>query len=362
MPLNTSGPISLAGATTGESIAVELGLSASGNISLNQADVRALAGVPSGAITMPTNFYGKSAGSGYTVGVIVASSTYCATNRVTRLNACGALIGNNTFTTQALRLAASGTSCNVGVYYQCGYSGGTSVARVNSSGALVGSITNAGTARGGQAGARTGANLLVWGGAVIVSCGCCTYESPVCTVTRINGSGNLVGSEGSVAFGGYASVFTGWAAASSTSTNSLFYSGGNLMQRINACGAKVGSNTNAGTNITRAFNAAAQIGANACRNGGVAVFYAGLACGFLARNCVTRVNACGALVGSVTNVGTARYKLTGVTIGSVGVFYGGCPGCKRSTRINVCGALVGSEVSPVGIYGFFDTGGSASYT
>lgn len=60
MTLNASGPISLAGATAGQSIAVELGQSATGTISLNDTAVRNLAGVPSGAIIMPTNFYGKS--------------------------------------------------------------------------------------------------------------------------------------------------------------------------------------------------------------------------------------------------------------------------------------------------------------
>lgn len=60
MALNASGPISLAGATSGQSIALELGLSSTGAISLNQTAVRTLAGVPSGAITMPTNFWGKS--------------------------------------------------------------------------------------------------------------------------------------------------------------------------------------------------------------------------------------------------------------------------------------------------------------
>jgi hypothetical protein len=67
MALNGSGPISLAGATAGESIAVELGLSATGTISLNTASVRTLAGVPSGAIVMPTNFYGKSNTFTYTM-------------------------------------------------------------------------------------------------------------------------------------------------------------------------------------------------------------------------------------------------------------------------------------------------------
>lgn len=60
MPLNNSGPISLAGSTVGQSIAVELNLSATAQISLNDTAVRNLAGVPSGAIVMPTNFYGKS--------------------------------------------------------------------------------------------------------------------------------------------------------------------------------------------------------------------------------------------------------------------------------------------------------------
>ena len=60
MALNGSGPISLAGSTAGQSIAVELGLSPTGTIGLNTASVRTLAGVPSGAIVMPTNFYGKS--------------------------------------------------------------------------------------------------------------------------------------------------------------------------------------------------------------------------------------------------------------------------------------------------------------
>ncbi len=64
MALNASGPISLAGATAGQSIAVELGVSSTGQISLNDANVRTLAAVPSGAIIMPTNFYGKS--SAYT--------------------------------------------------------------------------------------------------------------------------------------------------------------------------------------------------------------------------------------------------------------------------------------------------------
>jgi len=60
MALNTSGPISLGGSTSGQSINLELGQSATAQVSLNDTNVRTLAGVASGAITMPTNFYGKS--------------------------------------------------------------------------------------------------------------------------------------------------------------------------------------------------------------------------------------------------------------------------------------------------------------
>jgi hypothetical protein len=91
MTLNSTGPISLAGATTGQSIAVELGLSATGAISLNQAAVRTLAGVPSGAIVMPTNFYGKS-------------------NRVTASITISANTSNYTLNTAAVTGYAAGTT------------------------------------------------------------------------------------------------------------------------------------------------------------------------------------------------------------------------------------------------------------
>jgi len=60
MPLNPSGAISLAGPVAGESIAVELGVSATATISLNDTNVRTLAQKPTGVIVMPTDFYGKS--------------------------------------------------------------------------------------------------------------------------------------------------------------------------------------------------------------------------------------------------------------------------------------------------------------
>lgn len=59
MPLNSSGPISIGGSTTGQSINLELGRSATAQSNLNETALRTLAGVPSGAISL-SNFYGKS--------------------------------------------------------------------------------------------------------------------------------------------------------------------------------------------------------------------------------------------------------------------------------------------------------------
>ena len=67
MGLNSSGPISLAGTTAGVSIEIENGGNGTTQISLNDTAVRTLAGVPSGTITMPTNFYGKSNQYTYTI-------------------------------------------------------------------------------------------------------------------------------------------------------------------------------------------------------------------------------------------------------------------------------------------------------
>ncbi len=59
MALASSGTISMGGSTSTRSINLELGQSASASISLNDSNARALAGVPSGSISI-SNFYGKS--------------------------------------------------------------------------------------------------------------------------------------------------------------------------------------------------------------------------------------------------------------------------------------------------------------
>lgn len=70
MPLNTSGPISLGGSTTGQSVNLELGRSATASVSLGETEVRDLAGVSSGAISL-SNLYGASAVSNYTIEMVL---------------------------------------------------------------------------------------------------------------------------------------------------------------------------------------------------------------------------------------------------------------------------------------------------
>ena len=80
MTLNSSGPISLGGSTAGQSINLELSQSATATVSLNDTNVRTLAGVASGAIVVPTDFYGKSAAtvtiSNQTISDLDASAAY----------------------------------------------------------------------------------------------------------------------------------------------------------------------------------------------------------------------------------------------------------------------------------------------
>ena len=361
MALNISGALSLAGTTLGQSIQLELGGNGTTQISLNDLTVRNLAGIPSGAIAL-NNFYGKSRA----MGIFYGGYSTALTDTVTRINACGALVGSETaIGTARYDLAGASVGFN-GLFY--GGSNGTTciwsgiknlVTRINSCGTLVGSQTSVGTARMYLAGVLVGSNGLFHGGAI------CDFNTGG-IVTRINACGALVGSETNTG-----SYLRHSHAAAKVGSNGLFYGGRytctyycasmccgyggyagydcnvNTVARINACGALVGSQTSVGT--ARRGLAGASVGSNG-------LFYGGCACyPSYESNVVTRINACGALVGSQTSVGTARSFLAGASVesNSKGLFYGGYYGSSyptytvfnRSTRINACGALVGGETN-----------------
>jgi hypothetical protein len=75
MALNSSGNISLGGAVTGQSIALELGLSGTATISLNDTVVRTLLGASSGQISMNLA-YGKSSASYFFAQMTTSPSQY----------------------------------------------------------------------------------------------------------------------------------------------------------------------------------------------------------------------------------------------------------------------------------------------
>ena len=141
--MNSSGPISLAGTTAGVSIEIENGGNGTSTISLNCTAVRSLAGVPSGAITMPTNFYGKSNQFTYTVSS--AQTNFCmragavsagwnqSSKLVVNINS-GVIISSNTTGTPAMRIQGS-------------FPGGVTV---TNSGTIVGMGGNGGKGGGGS--------------------------------------------------------------------------------------------------------------------------------------------------------------------------------------------------------------------
>lgn len=108
MALNSSGPISLGGSTAGQSINLELGKSATAQISLNDTDVRALAGVPSGAIIVPTNFYGKSSMSVSATDVSGSAAAFASSGPVSSNNTSTTVTGGTApFTFSWTRVSGS---------------------------------------------------------------------------------------------------------------------------------------------------------------------------------------------------------------------------------------------------------------
>lgn len=195
MTMNSSGPISLAGSTSGQSIALELGQSATGQISLNDSAVRTLAGVASGAIVMPTNFYGKSNQFAFTIStnqtnanlrsLAVAAGWNQSSKVVATINA-GVYVSSNSTGTPALTIngsfpggvelvnngyiigmgGAGGGGYSIYTSTQYGSPGANGGLALSVSSAV--SITNNGTIGGGGGGGGGGASLYQ-------QVGCCGY-------------------------------------------------------------------------------------------------------------------------------------------------------------------------------------------
>jgi hypothetical protein len=183
MALNTSGPISIAGTTAGESIQVELNGNGTTQMSLNDTAVRTLAGVASGQIEIPTNFYGKANSFSFTI-----SANQQEANLRTLALAAG---WNGTSAAQA--------TVGAGVYV---WSDNTSVAGLTIDGSWPGGVTltNNGyiIGKGGKGGTNGGTTAGAPGGPAI---------SLGINATIVNNSGAFIaggggGGGGNVAGGG----------------------------------------------------------------------------------------------------------------------------------------------------------------
>jgi hypothetical protein len=172
MPLNSSGQLSLGGSVTGESIAVELGLSPTAQISLNDVDVRKLAGILEGPIRLPIDFWGKSAGNGSTTtkGVFSYGRNNSLTNLLINSYVSNTgVIGSDTsgVGTGRNRLAACGYGTDKGIFGY-GTPNGTTISYsmtnlVSNTGVVAGDTAGVGTARYGLAACGYGGDKGVFG-------------------------------------------------------------------------------------------------------------------------------------------------------------------------------------------------------
>lgn len=187
MPLNTSGPISLAGSTTGQSIQIELGGNGTTQMSLNDAAVRTLAGVPSGAITMPTDFYGKS--NRVAINLTISANQLNYVLNTAKVSGLGYVAGNSdiTVTINSGIYVYSNSTGTAGMRVDTSWSAGDTITIINN-GIIHGMGGNGGSGGYGSTGGSgsAGGNALTVQRAVSIN----------------NGSGVIAGGGGGGGGGG----------------------------------------------------------------------------------------------------------------------------------------------------------------
>ena len=224
MTMNSSGPISLAGTTAGVSIEIENGGNGTTQISLNDTAVRTLAGVPSGAITMPTNFYGKS--NRVSISYTFSSNTTNASLNVATIGGYSAGKSDITITVNSGVYVYSTSTGTPGLTLSGGTSGDT-ITLVNN-GFILGQGGTGGSGRGSPPFYN---NNAVAGGTAL-QLGFTT------TVNNTNGSAYIAGGGG-----GGASSTKGGGGGAGGGNGGDYYNGGGY----NGVGGGPGS---AGTNST----------------------------------------------------------------------------------------------------------------
>ena len=195
MALNTSGPISLGGTTVGQSVNLEMGYAATATISMNDAAIRTLAGVPSGAISM-SNFYGKS-------NAFIFNSTISANTTDYNIKSAAIAAGwdqvkslKATVTVNSGIYVYASTTAVYGMQTGSTFPAGTTLAVINN-GLIVGFGGKGGNGSGGGSGVNNGQPGLAGGVGFLAS-----------TAVSITNNGT-VGGGGGGGGGAGGAVFTG---------------------------------------------------------------------------------------------------------------------------------------------------------
>lgn len=226
MTLNVSGPISIAGTTAGQSIQIELGGTGSSTMSLNCAAVRTLAGVPTGAIVMPTNFWGKSNIPPFGCATYTTAGTYSF------------VVPSGVTTVSVVCVGAGGSGLTINCLdFPPGGGGGGALSYTNNipttAGETLTVTVGAGVARNRYPAFRTGAGAAPAGGPSSVARGGTVLISAAGGAGGFKGAGLVAGSGGA---GG----------AAGSGVGSVRYSGGSGSAYAGGGAAGYGGNGGAG--------------------------------------------------------------------------------------------------------------------
>ena len=214
MTLNVSGPTSIAGTTVGQSIQIELGGTGSSTMSLNCAAVRTLAGVSTGAIVMPTNFWGKSNIPPFACATYTTAGTYSfvVPSGVTKISVVCVGGGGSGLTINCLDKPPGGGGGGALSYTNC---------IPTTAGETLNVTVGAGVARNRYPAFRTGAGAAPAGGPSSVNRGGTVLISAAGGAGGSKGAGLVAGSGGA---GGAAG--SGVGAVRYTGGSGSAYSGG----------------------------------------------------------------------------------------------------------------------------------------